>query len=746
MITALIGLQLVVLGGTLGFLLSVSASQTIEAALESRRASVRDRAGAIGEVLRRAQTATEQLKYGMEAARAAGFTDRDAYIALFTRMMEENPGYFAVWAQFEPNAWDGMDGYYSTDEAYEPTGRFYPWAYRDEEGVVQVDTAMPTDGQDTGPYYSIPFETGLTAFMEPYSETVEDRDVLMTTVSAPIVGDDGAPIGVCGIDLSLEFVSEYLGVLAPGNAYRSLVASPEGMVIGHQSDADALAAPLEESEGMAVAEQAALAASGGTPAPRRFDDDGLEAYAIAMPIPLAGANWSFVEIARSNVLLSGLWTVIGAFGIATLVAVVVLAVAVSLFARRISDPLKHVVDAFHAVEDGDLTRRIPVLSRDEVGALAKRYNVFAVNLGAMIGSIRRLVLDIDRSSVALEESVRLSKRSLSEMGAFIEAANEGILSHASSVEMAQAEVVSIARRVDELARAVASQRSVIEEASSKVEKIVAGVSEIADGSGKVVAEVDGLAASSEEGKRRIAEVMTRIDQIAARAKGLAEANSMVAKIASQTNLLAMNAAIEAAHAGEYGSGFAVVAQEIRALAENAHAKSRDVKALLKDISISVQQALDESREANQTLDGVFAQVEVVRSLEKEGFERAQGQRAEARAVIGDLGAVRESTDSVERSKEAISDLSARAGDAMGKLMQMSEKVVAQVSDITARAGEIDVQGDSVLEMAIEQHRGTSSIREGLARYRTGGSEESSASPDGEPQAVIAGPEAEASPG
>jgi len=156
------------------------------------------------------QTATD-LAGTTDRLKAAGLTDRDFMTGLMLDIFKKNTDLFAVWAVFEPDAWDGKDERFRGTDDYPDNGRFYPWIYRDEKGEPAVEVYISADDEEaTGSYYDIPFTTGKSLFLEPYSETVDDKAVLMTTYSVPLSHDDGSRYGVAGVDIELSFLSMLL--------------------------------------------------------------------------------------------------------------------------------------------------------------------------------------------------------------------------------------------------------------------------------------------------------------------------------------------------------------------------------------------------------------------------------------------------------------------------------------------------------------------------------------------------------
>ena len=247
----------------------------------------------------------------------------------------------------------------------------------------------------------------------------------------------------------------------------------------------------------------------------------------------------------------------------------------------------------------DLTSRIEVKRNNEIGAMGSAINEFIESQQHIMSDVNEACDSLNEVGGSLAESSQSTANAISEILSNVDNVKNAVMKQTEALGDVKVQLENNIIGIETLDRLIENQSSGIIESSSNIEEMVGSISAVTTSVSKMSSEYTELIAITEEERTRQDTVAAQINDMAQKSQHLADANNVISQIAAQTNLLAMNAAIEAAHAGEAGAGFSVVADEIRKLAESSSVQSKNIATELKEITKTVAEVVSASNRSNE---------------------------------------------------------------------------------------------------------------------------------------------------
>ncbi|GHV39176.1 methyl-accepting chemotaxis protein [Spirochaetia bacterium] len=620
---------------------------------------------------------------------------RTIFNTLLEGLARENPELIGTWTLWEPDALDGMDARYANTEGSDGSGRFVPYWVRNADGTITVEPL------EEGDYYTIPKETGNEAILDPFIYNVNGKDILMTSLAVPIK-KNGRVVAVVGVDISVEQIQTITSAIKPFGADLTAVFGNNGTVSAHfdQSRVGKNMADTEKDMAGPYLNDFIRAVKNGMPFSCETNNPEINSkvYVYAAPIQIGRSTtpWSMaVGVLEKDIMAPVYRMLYLSLLIAALTILVVTAVSFFL-ARSISNPILLTVGMLKDISEGegDLTKTIPVHSKDEIGDMSHYFNLTLEKIKNLIITIKRQAVALFDIGNELSSNMTQTAAAINEITANIQSIKTRVINQSAAITETNATMEQITGNIDALNGNIEKQTESVSRSSSAIEQMLANIQSVTQTLVKNAANVQSLADASDAGHQGLRDVAADIEEIARESEGLLEINGVMQNIASQTNLLSMNAAIEAAHAGESGKGFAVVADEIRKLAENSQAQSKTISAVLKKIKGAIDKITVATNNVLNQFEAIGDGVKTVADQEENIRGAMEEQGEGSRQVLESVGQLNEVTRMVKGGSQ--------------EMLEGSRQIITEGKNLEAATAEISNGMD---EMSTGADQITSAVSE-----------------------------------
>jgi methyl-accepting chemotaxis protein len=608
-------------------------------------------------------------------------------------LLESDSRVVQLYTVWKPNAIDGMDADFAGKPGNSPSGQ-YVSMYSKVNGITEF-----TIYED---YERITKDlTNVTRVGDPTARVVAGKQTYTCNIRTPVFSSAHELVANVGITIDMAYSQPLVQALMEDKSRQAISVAAaytnNGTIIGSYD-------PSRIGKDMRIADSVLYEANTGAVAEAIMNGTicQLEQYSplletkltiVIYPIVL-GVNtnpWAIMigtseDIALQEVRDMTFFTVIVSAAAVALVSVIIYFVAVNI--------TKPIIDVSLTLKDisegeGDLTKVILLNSKDEIGDLARYFNMTLDKIKNLVVVIKKQAVNLFNIGNELSNNMTETAAAVNEITANIQSIKGRVINQSASVTETNATMEQITINIDKLNSHIEVQTGSVAQSSSAIEEMLANIQSVTQTLVKNGDNVKNLTESSEVGRMGLQEVATDIKEIARESEGLLEINAVMENIASQTNLLSMNAAIEAAHAGEAGKGFAVVADEIRKLAEDSGEQSKTISTVLKKIKDSIDKI-------TKSTDGVLLKFESIDSGVKTVAEQAESIRSAmeeqgqgSKQILEVIGRLNEITRQVKGSAIEMLEGSKEVIQESKNLERVTQEITGGMNEMATGADQIN---------------------------------------------------------
>ena len=650
-------------------------------------------------------------------------TRRDRFDSIMQSILYSEPDMCTLYTVWKPNAVDGMDAQYIGRVGSTATGQ-YAIAFDKIGGKI---TARSTTDLADAMAYINSTNSGKDRVDDPIPRNIDGRDTWVVLYMVPIinsrtnevVGGIGCVFDILSVQQAVENTIknyEEISALAVYTNSTFILGSYVSDRVGKKlKDADTLWGENEDAVTAAMKEGKPFQCKAFSPV---LDTN---VYLITAPFQIGNSNttWSIMMGTSESYMLTEVNTMTR-FTI-ILAAIVIAATGAILFVifSRVTKPIINVTDNLEDISEGegDLTRTIAISSKDEIGNLAHFFNLTIEKIKGMIVNVKNKAATLFEIGNKMANNMTETAAAVNEITANIQSIKGQIINQSASVTETIATMEQITTNIDRLNGHIEHQTTSVAQSSSAIEEMLANIQSVTQTLIKNEKNVQELTDASEVGRSGLQDVAADIQEIAKESEGLLEINSVMENIASQTNLLSMNAAIEAAHAGEAGKGFAVVADEIRKLAENSGEQSKTISSVLKKIKESIDKIISSTDNVLSRFEAIDTGVKVVAEQEENIRNAMQEQGEGSKQIleaIGQLNVITQqvksgSTEMLEGSKQVITE---------GKnLEKATMEITGGMNEMAVGAERINLAVNEVNEISAQNKENIDALIREVARFK-----------------------------
>ncbi|MCL2270243.1 MAG: methyl-accepting chemotaxis protein [Treponema sp.] len=650
-------------------------------------------------------------------------TRRNQFDSMLKGALLENGAWVLTYSVWKPNAMDGMDDYYIGRPGSSSTGQ-YAMTFTRETGAIT--SRVSADIASTMVHLNGP-DARKDRFDDPVPYKINGKDTYAMLIQVPIIHPrTDEVIGAVGCLLDAAVIQPTVEQTLRSNEDIAMMVmySNNGAILGHFIPERIGKMMLDVDVELGADRQKVFKAiqTGEAYTGKAYDptlDTNVVLLMHSFPIGNSDQTWSILIGASESHVLNDVNAITRFTVILAVFAILAGAVITYFVLHYVTKPLVTLADTLKDISEGegDLTRSVSVKSTDEIGDLAKYFNNTLDKIKHLVLSIKSESVTLSDVGTALASNMNETAASVNQITANIQSIKGRVINQSASVTQTHATMGQVVGNINKLDTLVQEQSKNVAQASSAIEEMVANTNSVTNTVNSNANNVRILKEASEVGRNSLQEVSEDIQEISRESEGLMEINSVMENIAGQTNLLSMNAAIEAAHAGEAGKGFAVVADEIRKLAESSSEQSKTISVVLQKIKNSIDKITHSTENVLTKFVAIHDSVRIVAEQEDNILHAMVEQGVGSKQILEGVGKVNDITRQVSNRSEEMLQNAHEVIRESENLERATQEIELGMNEMAKGANQINIAVNHVNDISGKNREGIGMLIKEVTRFK-----------------------------
>jgi hypothetical protein len=531
----------------------------------------------------------------------------------------------------------------------------------------------------------------------------------VVAVAKAIKDGNGTLLGCVGVDINLSDLTSFISSVKIGNTGYCMLVQDDGMILAdaahsafiskNLSDVDAAFAKITQKKEGSVF----------------ITLDGKQRKAYIFPFP--ELRWKLIVIVEQREILSLFYALVRIMILIGLLMFVIYFTLAIIAARALKRYFARLESMFEKIAAGDLTDRVAVKRNNEIGRLMTNLNMAIEHTHTMLTVLKEEADKMTAIGSDLSSNMEETAAAVKQISSNATTVKEKALMQAAGVTETAAAGEQIQGKLNLLVEGITRQSENITQSSALITRTAENmlrINKILSQNDELIKTVYGQMKAGTDGARAANEF---VKKIAERSEALLEASQVIQNIASQTNLLAMNAAIEAAHAGESGKGFAVVADEIRKLAEESNMQGKQIGAVIKESTEIIAQVSEAGIQAEKTFTDVYGLISNISEKEDSIVDLMREQEENGTQVLSAIETINKVTKDVSTASIEMLEGGKQIAEEMQKLAEITRETTDSMTEIASGAEQITDAVEEVVSITEQNKTSIDHLAQEVGKFK-----------------------------